>query len=110
MTDIYNQIMALSPVQRSEVLSKVEAISERDLEAQYNEALNESGPVKIAGYEYKVAEALKSVDPVAYSCGFADYIGTDEDLVEIEGEYYRADDLEGAYDEYTLGLEDDHNA
>ena len=40
----------------------------------YDEMLNDVyGTVIIAGYEYDTAQALKEVDPIAYSVGMNDY-------------------------------------
>lgn len=44
-----------------------------DLTERYDDMLDEMGPVEIAGQEYSVPFAFKSVDPVAYRCGLSDY-------------------------------------
>lgn len=46
----------------------------------YIEMLDESGPVTIAGLEYLPSAILSAVDPIAYRCGFVDYM----DAVGIE--------------------------
>lgn len=49
-------------------------ISEREIEEQYNDALDDCGMIKIGILEYAPSLVLKSVDPTAYRCGLADYI------------------------------------
>lgn len=54
--------------------------------ALYDDMLDDSGPVNIAGLDYDVSHALKQVDPTAYRCGLLDYIdGLDErDFAEYQ--------------------------
>jgi hypothetical protein len=52
----------------------------------YNEMLNDCYPmVKICGYEYEPAYALKECDPIAYRCGFSDWLDS-EGLTTDESE------------------------
>jgi chromosome segregation ATPase len=60
---------------------------------EYNEFLNEihGDTVKIAGLEYDTAQTLEAIDPVAYRCGYDDYIDSeitriDDEIEELEGE------------------------
>ena len=46
---------------------------QNDLETDYAEMLNESGPVELGGLSYDRAEAFKAVDPIAYRCGMLDH-------------------------------------
>lgn len=47
----------------------------------YDEWLDECyGDVDICGYKYSASRALEEVDPVAYRCGFSDYL----DSLDIE--------------------------
>ncbi len=49
-------------------------MTQYELEEAYDEMLNDVyGTVIIAGYEYDTAQALKEVDPIAYSVGMNDY-------------------------------------
>jgi hypothetical protein len=49
-------------------------MNEYELAQQFDEFLDEIyGTVKIAGYEYNTSQALKEVDPIAYSVGMNDY-------------------------------------
>ena len=45
-----------------------------DYEEQYKEALDEEGPVVIAGMKFDPSYALKELDPTAYRCGLVDYV------------------------------------
>lgn len=54
----------------------------------YDDMPNEDGPVVIAGMEFDPAYALNELDPIAYKCGWIDYmdaIGVDTD--ELEDDY-----------------------
>ena len=78
-----------------------------DYTDQYDEMLNEGGPVCIGSLEYEPAEVLKLVDPIAYRCGMNDWldgeqkdgsIGPDElkaELAELEDELAELEDDEG---------------
>ena len=53
---------------------------EYELAHQYDEFLDEIyGTVVIAGYQYNTSQALKEVDPIAYSVGMNDYESSLED-------------------------------
>jgi hypothetical protein len=50
-------------------------VSESEMESSYEDMLSEVyGVVSICGLDYDAADALKEVDPVAYRCGYADYV------------------------------------
>lgn len=55
----------------------------------YDDMLTEVyGPVVIAGMEFDAAYALNELDPIAYKCGWIDYmdaLGVDTD--ELEDDY-----------------------
>lgn len=77
------------------IQSSLDSISEREIEEQFCEMLDEQGPCTIAGYEYDQSHALRLVDPTAYRCGLADYISSclDDQYFEIDGEYFRQDEV-----------------
>ena len=61
-------------------------ISEYELSIQYMDMLNDCYPaVEICGYKYDAGEALKAVDPIAFSCGEGDYLSSrlEDELVEL---------------------------
>lgn len=70
-------------------------LNERELEALYDDMLNECYPdCKIGPYEYSTARALSEVDPIAYRCGYADWLDAeiqDGRLFEKDEEYYSED-------------------
>jgi len=50
-------------------------LTRSDIEDLYEEMLDECYPdLMIAGFAYSTSRALKEVDPIAYRCGFSDYI------------------------------------
>lgn len=82
--------MKYTEAQINLIENELNFLSESDLEQQYREMLDEVyGPAKIGGYEYDHATALKSVDPLAYNCGLADYTSNLlEDYTEFRPGYY----------------------
>ena len=61
-------------------------IHEHEAEALYNELIGECNPIsKIFGVEYLPSHALKELDPIAYNCGFTDWLGA-ENLTTDESE------------------------
>ena len=69
---------------------------------QFNEFLDGSGDVSIAGYTYAPSYALKSVDPVAYRCGMNDF--ADSYFNKEETEEYQA--LQSEIDQLGSDIED----
>lgn len=51
----------------------------------YNESLDESGYVVVGGLSFLPSRVLQEMDPVAYRCGFGDYLDyMDVDSDELE--------------------------
>lgn len=73
-------------------------LSERDLDERFQDFLREScgETVRIAGYEYDTAHALKQVDPITYHCNYVDWLDSElgQTLVEHDGEYFEMNDCE----------------
>lgn len=68
-------------------LTTGEEILDYDLEERYDDMLNECyGTVTVAGMEYETSRALYELDPVAYRCGFNDWIDSElgETIEEID--------------------------
>ena len=68
---------------------------------QFDDMLDESGPVVIAGIEFSPSAILKEMDPIAYDTNFNDYmdacdINTD-DLLEDEDSDFD-DSMDGDFD------------
>jgi predicted nucleic acid-binding Zn-ribbon protein len=58
-----------------------------DYESEYNESLDEAGPVTVAGMEYDPSHVLKQVDPITWRCMLVDYV----DSLDVEdSEEYQA--------------------
>lgn len=77
------------------------------LEDMFEDMLNDCYEmVSICGYDYDQGRALRQLDPIAFRCGLLDYIDnqcSDDDLIEIDGEYYDhdiTDYLADLYQEY----------
>jgi hypothetical protein len=67
----------------------------------YEQMLDESGPVVIAGLEFSPSAILKEMDPIAYDTNFNDYmdacdIDTDDLLDDEDSDY--DDSMDGDFD------------
>jgi len=65
----------------SRLITKTEALE------MFNEMLDDcEGPVELCGSTYSASYVLREIDPVAYRCGFNDYVDslTDDDIF-VEG-------------------------
>ena len=61
-------------------------IHEHEAEALYSELIDECNPIiKIFDMEYLPSRALKELDPIAYNCGFTDWLDA-ENLTTDESE------------------------
>ena len=50
-------------------------LSDYDLHERYDEMLDECyEPVTVTGMEYQTSRALRELDPIAYRCGFNDWL------------------------------------
>jgi len=62
--------------------------AEADALDAYNEILDEVyGTVTVAGMEYETSRVLAEIDPIAYRCGFSDYVSEWRE-VEMPWELY----------------------
>ena len=86
--------------------NEITILSDYDAHEMYDEMLDECYPmVSICGYDHYPSECLKEMDPIAYRCGFSDWVASEEENnVLVEG-YYCAEDLERMKEK--LGLEED---
>jgi len=65
----------LDGLTREEVLEL--EVTESDMESAHDDMLDEVyGTVSICGYEYDAARALREIDPIAYRCGYADFVSS----------------------------------
>ena len=54
-------------------------ISESEAEERYHEMINEVyGELNICGYTYETARVFKEIDPIAYRCGYFDWLDAEE--------------------------------
>ena len=70
-------------------------LDERDLYERYDSFLDEClGMVEIGGLEYNQSLALKNVDPIAYRCGFNDWLDSelsDDRIILVNNKYYEGE-------------------
>lgn len=71
------------------VNSEGELFTESELEDSFADGLDDCwGPVSVCGYEYEAGRTLREIDPVAFRCGFLDWLDaqqSDGELRSIEG-------------------------
>ena len=102
MRNLFNEYDKLSASQKKIVLEAIDGdeISERVLKDRYKDLINECcGEIEIFGLTYEPADVFESVDEVAFRCGYSDFLGTDESIVEVGGKYYESDNIKEAIDD-----------
>ena len=73
-----------------------------DAEEEFEELLSETcETVKIGALEYDPGYVLRNIDPVAFRCGVSDMLADDEQFIEVDGEHYRACDIENMIEELS---------
>lgn len=70
-----------------------------DREARYREALDSEGDITVAGLTFSPSRIVEELDPIAFDCGCNDYADA-EGWVEVGDEYYEADAVEAAREEF----------
>jgi hypothetical protein len=92
---LYEQFKKLPKFLQEDIAQNAEKFSDNDLQSMYDETLNEIyGKISICNLDYPASYALKSVDPIAYDCGFSDYLATSDHMIELNGVYYAYSDIE----------------
>lgn len=82
--------------------------SEVDTDARYNDMLDEAYSFDAVGGPFSCmspSRVLQEVDPTAYRCGKNDYIGEDDDLVEMGNGYYVKDDVTSAQEQFASDIQ-----
>lgn len=62
-----------------------ETMTEDELIAGFNDALDSQGDIKIGGLTYTPSQVLEAVDPIAYRVGLSDYADSLSEDYRIEG-------------------------
>jgi len=66
-------------------MQTIQKITEKQALEMYDDMLDDCyGEVNVCGYTYTASYALEELDPIAYRCGFNDYMANLEDEYEIE--------------------------
>lgn len=90
--------ITLTNEQERAVERDLEPIPEIDLYERYDEMLDDCYEIiRIGTMEYCPSNVLREVDPIAYRCGFNDWLDSemrDDYVVEVNGEYYDAEKVE----------------
>lgn len=83
--------------QKQAIIEQLNHQTQRELEASYDDMLDSCNePVKLMGCEYAPSDVLKNVDPIAYRCGFNDWLDAecqDGIFIEVNNEYYVASEV-----------------
>lgn len=91
----------------SDLISKIkDALREVDCEEQFCAMLDESGPVKVGGYEYMPSDILRAVDRVAFRSCVNDYSNS-LNLKWIGGDGYHPKDVDRVCTEFVEKLVND---
>lgn len=83
-------------------------LEEQDESADFDDALDCNGPIKIGGLKYQASRVLKEVDPTAYRCGLNDYNDEEQNTLTDEIEAIEADikEAEAEEKEAAEGIEE----
>ena len=84
-------------------------LTELDVNSMYDEMLDECYDMSEVGGPFShmlASRILQECDPVAYRCGFTDWLDG-ERFYEVDGEYYHGPDLERVKDEMIDELQDE---
>lgn len=81
---------------------------ESTLDQEYRDYIDEFNTVEIMGMSYTASMVLEEIDPIAYRCGFNDWLDSEE-WDEFDGDYMKRDDIEKVEEEYKDYLEELEN-
>ena len=111
MRDIYDKLRSYTDEERDNILLNVQFIPDNELYNMYDNYLDEANDyVSVEGLIYKPSEILKTVDPIAYKCGFDDYWNNLYEYIQIDGYYYESDEVERALDDYEYRQTEEYKA
>jgi hypothetical protein len=91
-------------------------MNENDAYNRFDDMLNESGSVIVAGQEFYPSDILKEMDPIAYRTYFNDYmdaIGVDtDDFLETDADYDESmdGDFDSAMTSAGFGTDEDYGS
>ena len=81
---------------------------ESTLDQEYRDMIDDFNEVKIMGMSYCASRVLEELDPIAYRCGFNDWLDSEE-WEEFEDDYMKRDYIEKVTEEYEEYLEELEN-
>lgn len=83
------------------ITTNLEYQTERELHDAFDAMLDETTErVSLLGMTYAPSDVLKNVDPIAYRCGFNDWLDSMDDVYTcVDNEYYLVSDVEGLLEE-----------
>lgn len=107
-----NTDSVLTPAQKAAlILALTEHVQSEcsavDMEQRFRDMLDEIYSFEKIGGPFAYmspSRVLEEVDPTAFRCGVADY-SDQENVYEIEGEYYDSDEVEEAREEFVADLQ-----
>lgn len=80
-------------------------VDPEDYTDQFDEMLDESGDVDVAGYTFSVSHILKNLDPIAYRCSLNDYVDSTYSIEDLD-EYKEMEEKIGELENEITDLED----
>lgn len=86
-------------------------LTELDVDSMYDDMLDECYDLSEVGGPFShmlASKVLEECDPIAYRCGFTDWLdGESDQYYEVDGNYYDKRELERVKDELIDELEDE---
>lgn len=76
-----------------------------DYTDQFDEMLDGSGDIDVAGYKFSVSYILKNLDPTAYRCSLNDYVDSAYSIEDVE-EYKEIEEKIEEIEDQISDLED----
>lgn len=114
MDDINKRLQAVALKHETTVKQLLEdhGIESYDGDDDYTEWLDETGVVDVAGLKYSPSYILFNLDPIAYRCGYSDFIDYQSDydiIIYIDSamDYYKTEDIEELIDQLETTTENE---
>ena len=78
-----------------------------DADERYDQMLDECSESCSMCESYGASRILKEIDPIAYNCGFNDWLDS-ADLFELDGSYYEQSEVDNLEDDLREEIEQEH--
>lgn len=72
---------------------RVQDLDKVDVDERYDDMLDECGTVEVGSLTFDASRVLKELDPIAYNCGFSDWLDS-AGLYEHGDDYYEQEEID----------------